>query len=485
MRRPWVPLVLLGLGLAWILILWIPREVAHAQGRILDSMIVGAVTLLLVLLWVVFLSPLPRRARIGAAGLAVAAALLLRIEGTSGDLVPSLSVRGFGRRAVREESAPAAAALRPASFPGFFGPARDGAVEVALDPDWAARPPRPLWRRPVGEGWSGFAVEAGRAVTQEQDGGQELVTCYDLATGQPLWRQAHAARFDTTLAGVGPRATPAIVKGWVYALGALGRLSCLELATGRLRWSVDVDGPLPEYGFASSPLVDGDVVIVQAAGAPAAYDRETGARRWGSAPEEPGYASPSLATLGGRRQLLMLQRFGVAGHDPRTGERLWRVAWEGENPKVAQPLALPGDRVVVSSGYGVGAMAFRLRTDGAPEPLWASKRLKAKMSSFVHRDGRLYGLDDGRLVCVAADTGDKVWAGERYGHGQLLRAGDLLVVSAESGLAALVEAAPDAFRERARRQVVEGKTWNPPCLAGPYLLVRNAREAVCLELPLR
>ena len=484
MRRPWVPFVLLGLGLLPILFLWTRGEVQHAQGRILDTMIIGAVTALLIVLWIVFLSPLPRKARIGVAGGVVAALLLVRIEGTSGDLVPSLAIRGWGRRAARDVSAPTAV-LKPASFPGFFGPARDGAVDVALDPDWAARPPRLVWRRPVGEAWSGFAVEAGRAVTQEQDGAEELVTAYDLATGRPLWRRGHAARFDTTLAGVGPRATPTIADGRVYALGGRGRLSCLELATGAPVWEVDVEGPLPEYGFASSPLVDGDRVIVQAGGPLAAYDRATGARRWVSTSEVTGYASPAIVTLGGRRQVLILYRYGGAGHDPQTGAPLWRAAWHGENPKVAQPLALPGDRVVMSSGYGVGAEAFRVGADGTTSPLWSSKALKAKMSSFVHRDGHLYGLDDGRLVCVAAETGEKVWAGERYGHGQLLRAGDLLVVSSETGLAALVEAAPGAFRERARLQVVEGKTWNPSCLAGPYLLMRNAQEAACLELPLR
>jgi outer membrane protein assembly factor BamB len=483
-RRPWVPLVLMGLGLLPILVLWSAGDVEHAQGRILDTMILGAVTVLLVLLWVVFLSPLPRKARIGVAGLAVAALLLVRIEGTSGDLVPSLAVRGFGRRAVAEVAA-SASALKPGSFPGFFGPARDGAVDVALDPDWAARPPRLLWRRPVGAAWSGFTVEAGRAVTQEQDGGRELVTAYDLATGRPLWRQATEARFETTLAGLGPRATPTIDRGWVYALGALGRLSCIELATGTLRWSVDIGAPLPEYGFASSPWVDGDLVIVHAGGPLAAFDRATGERRWTSTSDDVGYASPRIVELAGRRQLVAIHKSGCAGYDPANGERLWRYAWRDDIPKVAQPVPIGGDRLVISAGYGVGADAFRIGPGTAVTPLWSSKRLKAKMSSVVHRDGHLYGLDDGRLVCVAAETGEKVWAGERYGHGQLLRAGELLVVSAETGLAALVEASPAAFRERARLQVVEGKTWNPPCLAGPYLLLRNAQEAACLELPLR
>lgn len=484
MRKPWIPLLLLGLGLIPVLVLWAPGEVEHAQGRIQASLIIGAVTGLLILLWTVILAPLSRRVRLATA---VAAGLLLafvRIEGTSGDLVPRLGLRGLGRRTVREVSTPVAA-LRPGSFPQYFGLARDGRVDVELDPDWTSKPPKLLWRRELGAAWSGLVVEAGKVVTQEQEGPQELVSCYDLATGTPIWRQAHAARFETTLAGLGPRATPTIGDGRVYALGGLGRLSCLDLATGAPVWAVQVEGALPEYGFASSPLLEGDLVIVQAGGPLAAYERSTGARRWVSTPTDAvGYASPMAAELAGRRQILGLHRDACAGYDPASGARLWRYAWRGEYPKVAQPVLLPGDRVVISAGYGAGVDAFRV-TAGGVEPLWQTKRLKAKMSNFVRRDGHLYGLDDGRLVCVDVETGERAWAGERYGHGQLLRAGGLLLLSSERGEAVLAEAEPGAFRERARLELLDGKTWNGPALAGPYLLLRNDREAVCLELPLR
>ncbi len=483
MRKPWIPLVLLGLGLLPIAVMWAAGEIEHAQSRIEATLIIGALTGLLILLWTLFLSPLSKRARVATAVAAALVAAFVRVEGTSGDLVPRLGLRGFGRRSVREVSAPIGA-LRPGAFPQFFGPSRDGRVEVALDPDWGSKPPKLLWRRELGAAWSGFAVEAGKAVTQEQEGPEELVTCYDLATGRRLWRQAHAARFETTLAGLGPRATPTIAGGRVYALGALGRLSCLDLDTGAPAWAVEVEGPLPEYGHASSPLLEGDLVIVQAGGPLAAYERATGARRWVSTSDETGYASPLAAELGGRRQVLILYRYGCAGHDPATGAQLWRYAWRGDNPKVAQPVLLPGDRVVISAGYGVGVDALRV-TGSDVELLWQTKRLKAKMSSFVRRDGHLYGLDDGRLVCVDVETGERAWAGERYGHGQLLLAGDLLLISSEQGEAALVDADPTAFRERARLQVLEGKTWGGPALAGPYLLLRNDHEAACLELPLR
>jgi outer membrane protein assembly factor BamB len=487
LRRPWVPAVLATAGLGWILLLWAQGEVAHAQGRILNSMLIGAGTLVLVLAWTVFLSPLPGRVRGGLAGLMLVLAACVRIEGTSGDLVPSLGFRWAGARVRRAEpvATSPAGALKPGSFPGFFGPERDGRVDAALDPAWTARPPTLLWRRDVGAAWSGIVVEAGRAVTQEQQDAEEAVTAYDMATGRPLWRQAVQARFETTLAGLGPRATPTIAAGRVYALGATGRLSCLELMTGAPVWAVDVGAPVPEYGFASSPLVDGDAVIVQAGGPLAAFDRATGAKRWTSASDDTGYASPRLVELAGRRQVVAIHRYACAGYDPASGARLWRYEWRGDIPKVAQPVTIGGGRLVISAGYGVGADAFRVGPDLGVTQLWSSRRLKAKLSNVVHRDGHLYGLDDGRLTCVSAETGERAWSGERYGHGQLLLAGDLLLISSEKGEAVLVDAAPEAFRERARLPLLGGKTWNSPALAGPYLLMRNDREAVCLELPLR
>jgi outer membrane protein assembly factor BamB len=349
-----------------------------------------------------------------------------------------------------------------------------------------------IWRREVGAAWSGFAVAGGRAVTQEQHGAEERVVAYDLATGAPVWHHADAARYDTTLGGVGPRATPSIDGGRVFTLGATGRLNAIDLATGALEWAVDIvrdtGAPLPSWGFAGSPLVEGAAVIVQAGGpngmALVAYDRAKGKRLWASGGDPPSYASPLIATLGGRRQVVALSQASCAGHDPATGELLWRYPWRGDQAKAAPPAAVGGDRLVISSGYGVGADAFKV-SGREVEALWTSKKLKSKFATFVAREGFLYGLDDGRLCCVRVDTGEREWSGDRYGHGQLLLAGDLLLITAENGEIALADAHPAAFRERARLPVFRGKLWNPPALAGPYLLIRTDREAACLELPTR
>ena len=488
LRSPLAPAAVAAAAALLIAAWWLPAEVVDAQGRNLRTLVAAAAAILLALIWTVFLSPLSRRVR-GTVALVVALlAATIRIEGTSGDLVPVFRPRWAGRPGFVNHARSTADPARATDFPRFLGPGGDGRLPgAALSADWKGRGPKVIWRREVGEAWSGFAVAGGRAVTQEQHGADERVVAYDLATGAPLWSHSDAARYDTTLGGIGPRATPSLDGGRVYTLGATGLLNCLELATGARVWSVDIvrdaGVSVPPWGFAGSPLLDGRLVLVQA-GPLLAYDRASGKRVWSSGGEAASYATPMIATLGGRRQVVVLSQASCAGHDPATGDILWRTAWRGDQPKCAPPVAAGDDRLVISAGYGVGADLLKV-SGGTVEALWTSKKLKSKFAAFVEREGFLYGLDDGRLACVRLDTGERAWSGERYGHGQVLLAGDLLLVSAESGEIALADARPGEFKERARFAVFEGKMWNPPALAGPYLLIRTDRDAACVELPLR
>jgi outer membrane protein assembly factor BamB len=483
------------------------REALTFQQKNMTSMMIMLGTFALLLIWWTCFSRARRGLRLGVT-LGVLGALGLgaatfRIRGVSGDLVPILEPRWAksGRAAsavppsAPAEPAPVAAA-RP-DFPQFLGPDRTGVLAgPALDPAWAARPPRELWRIAVGPGWSGFALVGGRAITQEQDGASERVVCYDAATGRALWSHADAARYDNPIGGEGPRATPTVADGSVFTLGSTGRLNALDLATGRLRWTRNLLGEsganVPEWGYAGSPLVLDGRVIVSAGGRAGqsliAFRADTGERIWAAGTAEAGYGSPFVATLAGRRQILAYNHRRITSHDAADGAVLWEYPWGRGYPHVAVPVVTGPDRVVFSAGYGVGAELLAIKPGAgggfAVERVWQSLRLKAKFANPFAREGFIYGLDDGLFTCLDLRDGAARWKEGRHGHGQGLLVGELFLLMAEDGELVLLRPTPAGPGELARHRVFSAKTWNPPALAGDLLIVRNDREAAALRLPL-
>ena len=382
------------------------------------------------------------------------------------------------------------------SFPQYLGPTRDGQVRgVNLARDWDAQPPRLVWKIPIGAGWSGFVVDRGLAITQEQRGGDEMVVAYDFATGAPRWSHRDPIRFDSVIAGDGPRATPTIDGAHVATLGSTGLVNVLDFRTGRRLWRKDVvadnDAISPEWGRSGSPLIYDGKVIVSAGGdgrTVVAYDLASGERVWRAGTDGPGYAAPMLLTLLGRPQVVAFNRATMTGHDPATGQVLWSQTWPGPI-NVAQPIRIADDLVLGSSGYGIGAKLTKLtRGEGdtiSSAYVWETPRLKAKFTNPVLHDGFVYGLDDGVLTCLDVTTGERRWRAGRYGHGQTLLVGDVLLVMTEYGEVVLVEPTPEAHRELTKFTALDGKTWNPPAVAGRYLLVRSDKEAALYELPVR
>jgi outer membrane protein assembly factor BamB len=218
-----------------------------------------------------------------------------------------------------------------------------------------------------------------------------------------------------------------------------------------------------------------------------AYHKLTGKISWGGGNDSAGYSSPQLRTLAGTPQILIFNYKSVVSHDPNTGSVLWRYPWPSAE-SVAQPVQLPNDYLLVSSGYGIGSKLLRIQRDvdrklGA-NLVWESRGLKAKFTNVVYKDDHIYGLDDGILVCLNISDGKRAWKRGRYGHGQIILVDDLLLIQAESGDVVLLEANPTSHVELGRFSALMGRTWNNSTLAAPYLLVRNDREAACYELPL-
>ena len=399
-------------------------------------------------------------------------------------------------------SAPAASeVVETAAWPGFRGPHRDNVLSgVTIDPDWSQNPPKEIWRRPVGPGWSSFALAGDRLCTQEQRDEDEVVICYDAATGEPLWLHAYPARFWEAMGGAGPRATPTYHGGRLYTMGATGVLNSLDAATGEPVWTrniaEDTGASLPNWGFASSPLVVDDLVVVHAAGAPdgramVAYDLATGEPRWSGEAGGGSYSSPHAVTIGGVRQIVMMTKEGVFGLRAETGDSLWTHEWPASfgGERIIQPAVIDdGGGILIGCDEGTRRITVSWNASGswAANQEWTSQGLKPSYNDLVVHRSTAYGFDRSILAAIDLATGDRVWKGGRYGNGQmlLLPDQDLLLVVSERGELALVRATPERFEEVARFQALEGKTWNHPIVVDGNVYLRNAEEAAAYRLPM-
>jgi outer membrane protein assembly factor BamB len=404
------------------------------------------------------------------------------------------------RPEARASNEPAALPAAPAeatsgaNWPGFRGPARDGVVPgVRIATDWAKSPPVELWRRPIGPGWSSFAVRGNLLYTQEQRGDDEIVSCYNLTTGQPVWSHRDVARFWESNGGAGPRATPTLSNGRVYTLGATGILNALDAGSGAVVWSrnaaTDTGAENPGWGFAGSPLVVGAEVVVAASGRLAAYDAATGHPRWLGPTGGAGYSSPHLVTIDGVPQILLLRGSRSTSVAPADGTLLWEHRAQ-PGVSIVQPAQAADGNVLIAAGDAMGGTGLRrLAVARGPagwtlEERWTSRGLKPYFNDFVVHKGHAFGFDGSILACIDLKDGERKWKGGRYGNGQLvvLPDQDLLLVLSEEGELALVKATPDQFTELARFPAIQGKTWNHPVLAGDVLLVRNGEEMAAFRL---
>jgi hypothetical protein len=443
--------------------------------------------------------------------LAMSVTLFLRSEGIKGDYAFDLRARWAAPAGL--ESTPDAkptapkdaelgakieAAVAMAEWPGFRGADRMGYTNAPkLATDWTANPPKLLWKKPVGAGWSSFAVAGSFAFTQEQRGEREVVACYDLATGNEIWTQQREARFDEAMGGPGPRATPTLADGAVFVSSATGVLLRLKAGTGEVVWQKDYKALAgrepPMWGYSGSPLVAGSMVIVFAGGAGdkglMAFDVATGDSRWSVACGSESYSSPQLSKVLGEEVVMMLSNDGLTLVDPVSGKVKLRYEWKFEGYRSLQPTLVGEDTVLMPTPMSEGTRAVKLVKKGeqlSAEELWTSKQLKMDFTEMLVHKGYIYGIDGSMFSCVDLKTGERAWKDGRYGKGQslLLESNDQILIAAEDGRVALLAADPTAHKELTFFRALKGKTWNHPVAIGDELLVRNASEAACYALPL-
>jgi outer membrane protein assembly factor BamB len=378
-------------------------------------------------------------------------------------------------------------------WPQWRGPRRDGSIGAQLPAEWPAALTK-RWESVAGAGHSSPVIAGNRVVVFARQNDREVTRALDLGTGREIWRDEYAAPYTVNPAarahGPGPKSTPATGGGRVFTFGIGGVFSALDLATGKVLWRTPPPDVLPEYGTATSPLVDGAVVIAHMGGrdrgAMTAFDAASGAVRWRWDGDGPGYGSPIIATIGGVRQLIAQTQKFLVGLNPGTGALLWRVPFTTSYNQNAITPVVAGN-LVINSGLEKPVTAFRVQGSGSQwtaESAWTIDQTSLFMSSAVAIGNTVYGLSHrnrGQLFALDPSSGKLLWTTEgRTGeNASLMGNRSWLLVSTTDG--ELIVARPSASKldEVRRYQVSESALWAHPAVAGQSIVVKGVEKVIC------
>jgi outer membrane protein assembly factor BamB len=376
-----------------------------------------------------------------------------------------------------------------ADWPQWRGPNRTGVSSEKVSATWPAQGPKLLWRASVGTGFSSSSVSRGRVYTMGNTNNEDTIWCFEAGTGKSVWRHTYSAQLGPQWYEGGPAATPTIDGNRVFTISKWGDVFCLDAATGAVLWQRDLrrDGVKPNrWGFAGSPLVWGDLVILNAGTAGIALDRNTGRLVWSNGTNAAGYASPARFAAGGREAVLIFAAKHLVALDPQSGRELWRQFWETDwDTNNTDPL-VRGEGIFLSS-FSRGCALLSV-VNGQPAVTYTNKVLRNHLSPGILVGEYLYAFNgeakqDTDFRCLHLPTGVLKWARKDPAFGSLILAQDKLIVLSEKGELLLAEPSPAEFKPLARAPVLNGVCWTPPALANGRLYVRNARgELRCLEL---
>lgn len=382
--------------------------------------------------------------------------------------------------------------LSAGDWPGWRGPDRNGiSPETGLNWTWGEGGPKVLWKASIGKGFSAFAVAGGRAYTLGNQDNVDTVFCLDAATGQELWHHSYPCQLDPLSYEGGPSSTPAVDGDRVYTLSKFGQAFCLNAATGEVVWARTFPAPPTTkadyrvwWGFAGSPLVLADRVILAVGSAGLALDKATGKTLWESPAGRPGYSSPVPFRQGDHAAFALVNGHEVLAADLATGNVLWRLPWRTTWDQNAADALVSGTQLLVSTGHGVGCALFDF-SSGQPVEVWRNRNLRNELGSSVLWQGKVYGYDFRQLRCLDWQTGDVVWSAPESRLGTVILADGKVIGLEETGRLVVAEATPEACRVVAQAQVLGGRCWSMPALADGRLFIRNAiGEVVCLDLRL-
>jgi len=393
-----------------------------------------------------------------------------------------------------------------ADWPQWLGPQRNGiSAETGLLKSWPETGPKILWRTPLGNGFSALSIADGHAYTMYADSTGEFAVCLNAASGDEVWRFRTGSYYKEDQGGDGPRSTPTIENDRVYVLGAQGKLFALNIADGKKIWEKDLSAEfgseIPKWGFSTSPLIEGELLLVETGGVngnmlvdmvidretkatAVALEKATGNTVWTALDDKMSYSSPIAFTVNTMRQAVFFTAYSLVGLAPENGEISWRFPWKTRwDVSAATPVLIPPDKIFISAGDQSAVIHLKAQRDGVVvEEIWKNSEMKNHFGTSIYYQGHLYGFDQSILKCIDAATGTEQWKTRGYGKGSLIIADGRLIILGEQGNLGLAEATPEAFREQANVPVMNGRCWTIPALANGKLYLRDEREVVSLDL---
>lgn len=392
----------------------------------------------------------------------------------------------------------------------YRGPQHNG-VSTEHIAKWPESGPKLLWKTPMNAGFSSITAADGIASTlvlRDSDGVQrEHVIALDANTGKELWAAPLAvAKYEgggdsgapENKGGDGPRSTPTIDGGKIYAFDGKLVLYCFDAKSGEKKWTKDLvaehHGKVISWANAASPVIEGDLIFAACGGANESLlgiDKDSGKTIWKGESDAITHATPTIGKILGEEQVIFFTQKGLVSCEPKTGKVLWRYPFKYSVSTAASPI-IAGDIVYCSAGYGVGAGAAKITKSGdtwTATELWreTGNKIANHWSTPIYKDGYLYGMfqfkeyGTGALKCVDVKTGKEIWSQPNFGPGNVTLAGDKLVALTDAGDVVLINPIPEKYSELARFNAVKGKCWSTPSIADGRIYVRGVKEGACFE----
>ena len=380
-----------------------------------------------------------------------------------------------------------------ADWPNYRGPNYDGtSSESGWSTTWPADGPKVLWERSIGKGFASMAISNGRVYAMGNVDGQDTIYCMDAQTGGEIWKKSYPCPLYPNMHEGGPCATPTVKDDAVFTLSKNGDAIRFNAATGDIVWHKRLNKSLgfkhPTWHFSSSPLVMGNLVILNVGTSGVALNKADGSVVWQNGKKASGYSTGVPCTLGGKKCVVMAVSRDVVGLSPVNGKVLWKFPWRTSYDINAADTIVTDDMVFISSGYNKGCALYKI--DGnKPKKIWQNKNMKNQINCSVLWQGHIYGFDGqvngaGKLNCLDLKTGETKWSQRGFGTGSLMIADGKLIILGEKGKLVVAEASPQGYQELAAAQILpEKRCWTVPVLANGKIFARNnAGKLVCLDV---